>query len=48
MSTPFITTCTDVVGTLIYLKTAEWLLLNMPQLLASTGISTHLLVADHF
>ena len=33
MSTPFITTCTDVAGTLIYLKTAEWLLVNPPQLL---------------
>ena len=48
MSTPFITTCTDVVGTLIYLKTAQWLLLNMPQLLASAGISTQLLAAAHF
>jgi magnesium transporter len=48
MSTPFITTCTDVVGTLIYLKTAEWLLLNMPQLLAATGISTQLLAVVHF
>ena len=48
MSTPFITTCTDVVGTFIYLKTAEWLLVNMPQLLASTGISTQLLAAVHF
>jgi magnesium transporter len=33
MSTPFITTCTDVAGTLIYLKTAEWLLVHLPQLL---------------
>ena len=48
MSTPFITTCTDVVGTLIYLKTAQWLLLNMPQLLASAGISTQLLAVVHF
>ncbi len=48
MSTPFITTCTDVVGTLIYLKTAQWLLLNMPQLLAATGISTQLLAVAHF
>ena len=48
MSTPFITTCTDVVGTLIYLKTAEWLLLNAPQLLTATGISTHLLAALAF
>tara|TARA_Y100000589_G_scaffold50221_1_gene41777 strand:- start:157 stop:1602 length:1446 start_codon:yes stop_codon:yes gene_type:complete len=48
MSTPFITTCTDVVGTLIYLKTAQWLLLNMPQLLAATGISTQLLAVVHF
>lgn len=48
MSTPFITTCTDVVGTLIYLKTAEWLLVNMPQLLSAAGISTQLLAAFHF
>ena len=48
MSTPFITTCTDVVGTLIYLKTAQWLLLNMPQLLSNAGISTQLLAAVHF
>ena len=48
MSTPFITTCTDVVGTLIYLKTAEWLLLNAPQLLEATSISTHLLASFAF
>ena len=48
MSTPFITTCTDVVGTLIYLKTAQWLLVHMPQLLQSTGISAHLLAAAFF
>ena len=48
MSTPFITTCTDVVGTLIYLKTAQWLLVHMPQLLQSTGISAHLLAAALF
>ncbi len=34
MSTPFITTVTDVAGTLIYLKTASWLLINLPQLLS--------------
>ena len=45
MSTPFITTCTDVVGTLIYLKTAQWLLVHMPQLLQSTGISAHFWLA---
>ena len=33
MSTPFITTCTDVAGTLIYLQTAAWLVSNLPQLL---------------
>ncbi|WP_415411393.1 magnesium transporter [Synechococcus sp. A10-1-5-9] len=48
MSTPFITTCTDVVGTLIYLKTAQWLLVHMPQLLQSTGISAHFLAATLF
>ena len=48
MSTPFITTCTDVVGTLIYLKTAQWLLVHTPQLLQSTGISAHFLVAALF
>ena len=48
MSTPFITTCTDVVGTLIYLKTAQWLLINMPQLLTATGISTQLQAFAHF
>ena len=44
MSTPFITTCTDVAGTLIYLKTAEWLLDNLPQLLQVAGISTQIAV----
>ena len=34
MSTPFITTCTDVAGTLIYLKTAGWLLVHLPQLVS--------------
>lgn len=48
MSTPFITTCTDVVGTLIYLKTAQWLLVHMPQLLQSTGISAHFLAVTFF
>ncbi len=48
MSTPFITTCTDVVGTLIYLKTAQWLLVHMPQLLQSTGISAHFLAVTLF
>ena len=33
MSTPFITTCTDVAGTLIYLQTAAWLVSHLPQLL---------------
>jgi magnesium transporter len=46
MSTPFITTCTDVAGTLIYLKTAEWLLLNLPQLGQVAGISTQFLAAS--
>ena len=45
MSTPFITTCTDVAGTLIYLQTAAWLVSNLPQLLNATGISTQLLTA---
>ena len=45
MSTPFITTCTDVAGTLIYLQTAAWLVSNLPQLLQATGISTQLLTA---
>ena len=36
MSTPFITTCTDVAGTLIYLKTAGWLLVHLPQLVQTT------------
>ena len=48
MSTPFITTCTDVVGTLIYLRTAQWLLMHMPQLLQSTGISAHFLATALF
>ena len=48
MSTPFITTCTDVAGTLIYLKTAEWLLLNLPQLGQAAGISTQFLAASAF
>ena len=48
MSTPFITTCTDVAGTLIYLKTAEWLLLNLPQLVQAAGISTQFLAAFAF
>ena len=43
MSTPFITTCTDVAGTLIYLKIADWLLTNLPQLQQVGGISTHFL-----
>ena len=48
MSTPFITTCTDVAGTLIYLKTAEWLLANLPMLLQAAGISTQFLAAVPF
>ena len=48
MSTPFITTCTDVAGTLIYLKTAQWLLLNLPQLGQAAGISTQFLAASVF
>ena len=48
ISTPFITTCTDVAGTLIYLKTAEWLLLNLPQLVQAAGISTQFLAAFAF
>ncbi|MDA7433679.1 magnesium transporter [Synechococcus sp. AH-601-P18] len=48
MSTPFITTCTDVAGTLIYLKTAQWLLLNLPQLGQAAGISTQFLAACAF
>ena len=48
MSTPFITTCTDVAGTLIYLNTAEWLLLNLPQLVQTAGISTQFLAAFAF
>ena len=43
MSTPFITTCTDVAGTLIYLKIADWLLTHLPQLQQAGGISTHFL-----
>ncbi len=42
MSAPFITTATDVAGVFIYLKTAEWLLLNAPQLLERASISTQL------
>ena len=45
MSTPFITTCTDVAGTLIYLQTAAWLVSNLPQLLQATGISTQFALA---
>ena len=45
MSTPFITTCTDVAGTLIYLKTASWLLVNLPSLLSTAGIFTQFPVA---
>ncbi|AII42112.1 magnesium transporter [Synechococcus sp. KORDI-100] len=45
MSTPFITTCTDVAGTLIYLKTAEWLLNHLPKLLQAAGISTQFAAA---
>ena len=48
MSTPFITTCTDVAGTLIYLKTAQWLLLNLPQLGQVAGISTQFLAGSAF
>ena len=48
MSTPFITTCTDVAGTLIYLQTAAWLLRNLPQLLQATGISTQFVIASAF
>ena len=48
MSTPFITTCTDVAGTLIYLQTAAWLLRNLPQLLQATGISTQFVIAAAF
>ena len=48
MSTPFITTCTDVAGTLIYLQTAAWLVRNLPQLLQATGISTQLTLAVAF
>ena len=48
MSTPFITTCTDVAGTLIYLQTAAWLLRNLPQLLQATGISTQFVLAMAF
>ena len=45
MSTPFITTCTDVAGTLIYLQTAAWLVSNLPQLLQATSISTQFVLA---
>ena len=45
MSTPFITTCTDVAGTLIYLQTAAWLVSHLPQLLQATGISTQFTLA---
>ena len=45
MSTPFITTCTDVAGTLIYLQTAAWLVRHLPQLLQATGISTQFVLA---
>jgi len=31
-----------VAGTLIYLKTAEWLLVHLPQLLTAAGISTQI------
>ena len=48
MSTPFITTCTDVAGTLIYLKTAGWLLVHLPQLVQAGGISTHFFVLGVF
>ena len=48
MSTPFITTCTDVAGTLIYLKTAAWLLDHLPQLIQASGISTHFFVLGVF
>ena len=48
MSTPFITTCTDVAGTLIYLKTAGWLLVHLPQLVQATSISTHFFVLGVF
>ena len=48
MSTPFITTCTDVAGTLIYLKTAEWLLIHLPQLQQAASISTQFLAASVF
>ena len=48
MSTPFITTCTDVAGTLIYLQTATWLVSNLPQLLHAAGISTQFTLAMTF
>ena len=48
MPTPFITTCTDVAGTLIYLKTAQWLLLNLPQWGQAAGICIQLLAASAF
>ena len=45
MSTPCITTVTDVIGTLIYLRTATWLLQVLPQLLQVRflSISTQIL-----
>ena len=48
MSTPFITTCTDVAGTLIYLQTAAWLVRHLPQLLQAAGISTQFVLAAVF
>ena len=48
MSTPFITTCTDVAGTLIYLQTAAWLVRHLPQLLQAAGISTQFVLAAAF
>ena len=48
MSTPFITTCTDVAGTLIYLQTAAWLVRHLPQLLQAAGISTQFVLAVAF
>ena len=44
----FITTCTDVAGTLIYLKTAGWLLVHLPQLVQATGISTQFFAFGFF
>ena len=48
MSTPFITTCTDVAGTLIYLQTAAWLVRHLPQSLQAAGISTQFVLAAAF